>query len=114
MTVYCFDIDGTICTNTDGGYAQAIPFKEVIEKINRLYDDEHRIIFYTARGSTTHIDWYDFTRKQLKEWGVKYHELVTGKPYADLYIDDKGIQSEEFFPRSLDKKQIALNPDDKG
>ena len=70
MTVYCFDIDGTICTNTDGDYEQAIPFKEVIEKINHLYDMGHKIVFYTGRGSTTGIDWYDFTKKQLRELKV--------------------------------------------
>lgn len=97
MTIYCFDIDGTICTNTDGDYEHATPFKEVVGKINRLYDSGHKIIFYTGRGSTTGIDWYDVTRKQLKKWKVKYHELIMGKPYADLYIDDKGIQSEDYF-----------------
>jgi hydroxymethylpyrimidine pyrophosphatase-like HAD family hydrolase len=107
MTVYCFDIDGTICTNTDGDYENALPYREVIEKINRLYSDGHSISLYTARGSTTHIDWYDFTKRQLKEWGVKYHELIMGKPYADLYIDDKGMQSEVFFTKCLDKKQIG-------
>ena len=95
--VYCFDIDGTICTNTDGDYEHAVPFKKVIEKINGLYDSGHKIIFYTGRGSTTGIDWSELTKKQLKNWKVKYHELIMGKPYADLYIDDKGIQSEEFF-----------------
>ena len=97
MTVYCFDIDGTICTNTDGDYGHAVPFKEIIERINRLYDLGHRIIFFTGRGSTTGIDWYDLTKKQLKDWQVKYHELIMGKPYADLYIDDRGIQSKDFF-----------------
>jgi len=96
MTVYCFDIDGTICTNTNGDYEHAVPFKEVIEKINALYDMGHKIVFYTGRGSTTGIDWYDFTRKQLKDWQVKYHELIMGKPYADLYIDDKGINTSEW------------------
>ena len=96
MTVYCFDIDGTICTNTDGDYEQAIPFKEIIEKINRLYDMGHKIIFYTGRGSTTGINWYDLTRKQLEDWQVKYHQLIMGKPYADLYIDDKGINTAEW------------------
>lgn len=99
MTVYCFDIDGTICTNTDGDYEQAIPFKEVIEKINRLYDMGHKIIFYTGRGSTTGIDWFDLTRKQLKDWQVKYHELIMGKPYADLYIDDKAINTSEWLAK---------------
>jgi histidinol phosphatase-like enzyme len=93
MTVYCFDIDGTICTNTDGKYEQAVPFKDTIEKINRLYDKGHRIIFFTARGSTTGIDWSDFTVRQLKDWHVKYHKLLAGKPYADFYIDDKAINT---------------------
>lgn len=97
MTVYCFDIDGTICTNTDGNYENAIPCKEVIEKINRLYDGGHKIVFFTGRGSTTGINWYDFTKKQFKDWGVKYHELIMGKPYADIYVDDKAIPSQEFF-----------------
>ena len=97
MTVYCFDIDGTICTNTDGDYEQAVPFGDIIEKINRLYDSEHKIVFFTSRGSTTGINWYDFTKRQLKEWGVKYHELIMGKPYADLYIDDRSIGPKEFF-----------------
>ncbi len=97
MTVYCFDIDGTICTNTDGDYEQAVPFKEVIEKINGLYDMGHKIIFYTGRGSTTGIDWHDLTKKQLNDWQVKYHELIMGKPAADLYIDDKGINASEWY-----------------
>ena len=101
MKVYCFDIDGTICTNTDGDYEQAVPFKEIIGKINRLYDKGHKIIFFTGRGSTTGIDWSDFTKKQLEDWQVKYHELIMGKPAADLYIDDKGINSSEWLTKCL-------------
>ena len=26
VKVYCFDIDGTICTNTDGDYEKAKPY----------------------------------------------------------------------------------------
>lgn len=101
MTVYCFDIDGTICTNTDGDYEHAVPFDEVTEKVNRLYDKGHRIIFFTARGSTTGIDWRDFTEKQLEGWQVQYHELVMGKPYADVFVDDKGIQPAEFLSKEV-------------
>ena len=97
MTIYCFDIDGTICTNTDGDYENAQPFPQVIAKISRLYEAGHKIIIHTARGSTTGIDWLEFTEKQLREWNVKYHKLITGKPYADFYIDDKGIRATEFF-----------------
>ena len=97
MSVYCFDVDGVICTNTDGAYEKAEPFPEIIDKINGLYEAGHKIIFYTARGYTTGINWNGLTKKQLEDWGVRYHELIMGKPYADFYIDDKGIQSGHFF-----------------
>ena len=39
----------------------------------------------------------DLTEQQLKDWGCKYHTLILGKPNADYYIDDKGVNSDEFF-----------------
>ena len=36
--IYVFDIDGTICTNTNGEYEKAVQFEDVIEKVNKLYD----------------------------------------------------------------------------
>lgn len=89
--VYCFDIDGTLCTNTNGDYERAEPYPEVIAQINALYEESHQIKLYTARGSTTGLDWRELTEKQLRSWGVKYHELLFGKPYADVYVDDKVI-----------------------
>ena len=47
---YVFDIDGTICTKTDGDYSQAEPLHERIQKVNELYDQGHEIIFLTARA----------------------------------------------------------------
>ena len=41
--------------------------------------------------------WFNFTKKQLEGWGVKYHSLFLGKPAADRYIDDKGVSPEIFF-----------------
>ena len=95
MTVYVFDIDGTICTNTFGEYNKATPFKERIEGVNFLYDKGHIIKMFTARGSTTNKDWTDLTKMQLNNWGVKYHELIMGKPYGDFFIDDKA--HNDFF-----------------
>jgi hypothetical protein len=34
-------------------------------------------------------DGYEFTKKQLNIWGVKFHELKMGKPSYDILIDDK-------------------------
>lgn len=95
---YCFDLDGTLCNNTYGKYEEALPFVERIKKVNKLFNDGHHIIVDTARGSTTGIDWREVTEKQLKKWGVKYHELRVGVKFmADFYIDDKAIHDEYFF-----------------
>jgi len=93
---YCFDIDGTICTNTLGDYESAQPFQSRIEHINRLYEVGHTIKLFTARGSTTGIDWREVTELQLAEWGLRYHTLIMGKPFADFFIDDKATNSEEY------------------
>ena len=89
--IYCFDIDGTLCTNTDGDYANAEPFKEICDRVNQLFEEGHQIQLYTARGATTRIDWRELTESQLEEWNVSYHALYLGKPTADVYIDDKAI-----------------------
>ena len=95
--VFVFDIDGTICTNTDGDYADAEPFSDVIESINGLYSSGHTIKMMTARGATTKIDWTDLTASQLSDWGVKYHELIMNKkPYGDIYVDDKAVNIDSF------------------
>jgi hypothetical protein len=94
---YCFDLDGTLCTNTEGTYVNAKPFPDRIAKVNTLYDAGCRIAIYTARGSKTGINWADLTKQQLATWGVKYHELSFGKPYAEIYIDDKCVHCDEWF-----------------
>jgi len=90
------DIDGTICTITNGHYEKAKPIKENIEKINRLYDEGNTIIYWTARGGITGIDWTKVTKGQLNLWGAKYHDLkMNSKPHYDLLICDKTKRIEE-------------------
>ena len=105
MAVYVFDIDGTICTNTDSEYEKATPLRSRIKKVNDLYDEGHSIIFQTARGmgrsnnstAYAHKAFYELTKGQLDSWGIKYHSLFLGKPAADYYIDDKAIKDTNFF-----------------
>jgi len=94
MIIYV-DIDGTICTNTDGDYKQAKPRFNQIDKINKLYDEGHTIIYWTARGTVTKIDWLELTQQQLYDWGCKCHDVRIGKPQYDLWIDDKSKKIEE-------------------
>lgn len=93
---FVFDIDGVIAEyKEDLNYAEAKPNQEMVSAINHLYDANNYIVLYTARGTKTGIDWKEVTRKQMGDWGVKYHELKFGKPDADFYIDDKMANLEE-------------------
>ena len=97
MIIYV-DIDETICINhRDRDYRKATPIKERISKINDLYDAGNTIIYWTARGTATGIDWEVATRKQLEDWGAKHDRLKMGKPLYDLFIDDRNINSADFF-----------------
>ena len=101
---YCFDLDGTICdtplrpSDLKPGYLESTPFPFMVGEVNRLYDEGNHIIIMTARGRGSGIDWTSLTIKQLDMWGVRYHELepMFHKPTADIFIDDKGINSEEW------------------
>jgi len=87
---YCIDIDGTICTE-DAPYEHAQPLQKTIDKVNELYEQGNKILLFTARGCKSKTDWSSLTKKQLESWGVKYHQLIFDKPYADYYIDNKAI-----------------------
>lgn len=98
----CIDIDGTICElrQPHQSYKDLKPIANAAEKIKQLKYQGHYIILYTARHmktceanigkiialqAHTLIEW-------LKKHDFEYDELLFGKPYADRYIDDKGIQ----------------------
>ena len=105
MKIYV-DIDGTICNtfklDNQWDYNKSIPIQKHINKINELYDNGSTIIYWTARGSNSGKNWYDFTHKQLNSWGCKFHKLICGKEKGsfDLVVDDKSVKIEDI----LDKK----------
>ena len=108
MKTYVFDIDGTICSNTNGKYELASPYNERINYINDLYKKGNIIKYFTARGTTTGIDWHDLTKRQLNEWGAFYHELILGKPHGDIYVDDKGFNCNNWkFPLHRDPRGLS-------
>jgi len=97
MIIYV-DIDETICYyEGDRDYKLALPCESRIKKINKLHDDGNVIIYWTARGTLSQINWFQVTINQLNKWGCKYNELRMGKPAYDLFIDDKNINSDAFF-----------------
>lgn len=98
--IYYIDIDDTICTLSESmNYESAQPIPLAIEKVNRLYEEGHHVVFWTARGTVSGKDWRQLTESQLISWGVKYHELKFGKPAYDFFIDDKNINSNDWLSK---------------
>jgi len=66
-------------------YRTAPARKEVINKVNEWYDSGHIIFIYTSRD----IYFREVTEKWLNAKGVKYHDIIYGKLFFDLLLDDK-------------------------
>lgn len=89
----CVDLDGTLC---DGRFYREhpLPKEEAILKVQSLHERGAFILIYTARQEK----WYGET----KSWLIKYQVPFIGiamrhKPNADVYIDDKAINIEDFM-----------------
>ena len=94
--IYYIDVDETICHYPrERKYELAVPIKRNIALVNKLYDEGHRIVYWTARGATTGINWFYKTKGQLATWGAKHHELRMDKPHYDFLVDDKAITMEQ-------------------
>jgi capsule biosynthesis phosphatase len=97
------DIDDTISFTTNRDWENATPNIELINKLNKLYDEGWEINFVTARGSLSCKSREEAEEKfapGIKAWfekhGAKYHSLSFNKILAAYYIDDKGITPEDF------------------
>ena len=102
MIIY-LNIDDTVCDMPEGevDYSLASPIEKNINKANKMFDEGWKIIYWTARGSVSTVDYRNPTLTQLNSWGCKFHDLSTGsrgkyiKPACDLVIDDKAKRIEE-------------------
>ncbi|MBN8703421.1 MAG: HAD hydrolase family protein [Bacteroidetes bacterium] len=96
------DLDGTICTE-EKTYSRALAkIKPGAKKyIDKLYSQGHTIIIYSAR---TWME-YEMTADWLAKNGIKYHQLILGKPIGDYWIDDRAIAFESW--EQVEKKISA-------
>jgi glycerol-3-phosphate cytidylyltransferase len=114
MKIYCFDLDETLCHNSEKDYLNSTPIVDMIDKVNYLYEQGNTIKIFTARGMgkfSGDVDkvneaYYDLTKSQLEKWGVKYHELHLGKQSFDYFIDDKNLTIDQF--KSLIKPKVGF------
>lgn len=89
---YVFDLDGTLL---EGGlYGNAQPIESRVAQLRELYNQGNTIVIQTARNKA----YEEFTKKQLDQFNIPYHALSVGdKIYGDVYVDDKGINANDFF-----------------
>jgi len=110
--IIAFDLDETLCTRPKGiehlgadKYNHCSPIQDMVNVVNKLYDEGHTIKIYTARGMYTfkgnieqvYYNLYNLTKEQLDRWGVKYHSLIMGKEPYDLLVDDKCCRPNEIL-----------------
>jgi len=78
-------------------YFNPVLLQKEKEYCNKLYDNGNTIILYTGRN----WDCYNLTVEQLRKCGIKYHQLVMGKPQG-IYIDkDAKTSLKEFVDENI-------------
>ena len=97
----CFDLDNTLVSypKIHGDYTSVDPIIKNINFAKFLKSLGHTIIIHTARRMKTHngsvggviADIGKVTIDTLDKFKIPYDELYFGKPYANFYIDDLGI-----------------------
>ena len=108
----CFDIDNTICKSYKNDYQKSKPIKRNIKFINLLFNKGYYIKIFTSRfmgrssekKSLAKKKGLKLTKKQLNNWGLKYNQLIFGKPSYDLFVDDKNLGYEKNWLILLKKK----------
>ena len=108
--IICFDLDGVICKTQKNFYNKSVPIKKNIRFINELFNKGHYIKIYTSRfmgrnnenKKKAYTQGFAITKNQLQKWGVKYNNLIMGKPSYDLYVDDKSL----FFKKNWAQKKL--------
>ena len=109
--IICFDIDNVICKTNKNHYKTSKPKLNTIKVINNLYDGGHFIKLFTSRymgrskekANKAKKRAEKITIKHLKDWGVKYHKLIFGKPSYDVFVDDKAIRFDKMWLKNLMK-----------
>jgi uncharacterized HAD superfamily protein len=84
------DLDGVLCEGEFWGDGEPVPIPEMITSVREWYVKGAHIIIYTARQPK----YYAVTLAWLIKHEVPFHGIAMFvKPGADIYIDDKCINS---------------------
>jgi capsule biosynthesis phosphatase len=107
----CFDLDNTLVTypKIKNDYTSVEPITKNIDFLKYLKTFGHTIIIYTARRMKTHngnvgkllSDIGKITFDTLDKFDIPFDEIYFGKPQADVYIDDLGLNCFDNLEKEL-------------
>ena len=107
----CFDLDNTLFgpPEVSGDYSTCRPIPRAVRMCRHLKQMGHHIILHTARRMRTHganvgavvADVGAVTIQSLQDAGIEYDELHFGKPWAQFYIDDCGVNAYADLEKEL-------------
>jgi len=94
------DLDNTLVTLNEN-YSNVQPVSHIVNFVRHLKSQGHEVIIHTARGMVSSSGNVGklvknigrLTLDSLDSLDIPYDEIVFGKPYGDLYIDDKGFNT---------------------
>jgi len=107
-TLVC-DMDHTISFTKNRQYENSTPNFSIISKLREAREKGWYIIIHTSRGMGRSNGNIELVKEEVLEeissfcikFDVPYDEIVVGKPWGRLYIDDKAIRPYEFFNTDL-------------
>ena len=121
----CFDIDNTLLTYSDtvGSTIGIKPIEKMVGLVKHLHSEGNTIVLQTARGMKSCDSNLGkacgksamVVLKALEDFKIPYDEIYFGKPWADIYVDDKCWNqytnpsfSEFLFNYNVDKERLNL------
>ena len=98
------DVDDTILTTENRDYANSKPIAGVVSKLREARLNGWTILLHTARGMGRSNGQIELVQEEVineiasfcSKWGVPYDEIIVGKPWAAMYVDDKALRPDEF------------------
>lgn len=119
----CIDLDGVICQlrKDNESYKDLKPIDGAIERIKQLKNNGHYIIIHTARRMKTHsgnvpkvmADIGKVTLDWLESYNIPYDEILFGKPWANIYIDDNAFRFSTWSEIENDGSNLPIYNEDK-
>lgn len=92
--VVCFDLDGTLAEPTWPSPTIGEPIPEGVALLAEYVEKDCAILVYTSRpASHRGAIW-----KWLQGNGIEVYDVITDKPLAGLYVDDRALRFERETP----------------